>query len=357
MAIHKFFSKLQFAKANRLPFVAFRMPNADDITIIVQKNDALNLTTDLSESGFVFAPFDVEESSILIPFETATIENHPITEEFYKKSTPNHDPFEQKSSLEREDYLKLIDKAIAEITQNKLEKVVLSRKIYIGAEQIKSEDVFKRLLYKYPNSLTYYWYHPKVGTWLGATPEKLLTLNDANFATMALAGTQVIKPERSVVWEDKEIKEQQMVTNFLVKVLNKNKIEFKTLKTRNLKAGNLVHICTDIKGKLPKGFNLFKLVSCIHPTPAIAGLPRKDAIDFIKNYEQYDRSFYTGYLGVVNKIETAKKMTALFVNLRCMQLKNQMAFVYVGGGITKDSNPVNEWKETEAKSKTLINVL
>lgn len=357
MAIHKFFNKLQFAKANRLPFVAFRMPNAEDITIIVQKNDALNLTTDLSESGFVFAPFDVEESSVLIPFETSTIENHIITDEFYKKSAPTHEPFDQKSSLEKDDYIKLIDKAILEIAQKKLEKVVLSRKIYIGAEQIKSEDVFKRLLYKYPNSLTYYWHHPKVGTWLGATPEKLLTLKDANFTTMALAGTQVIKPKGNIIWEEKEIKEQQMVTNFMVKVFNKNKIEFKTLKTRNLKAGNLVHICTDIKGKLPKELNLFKLVNCLHPTPAVAGLPKLDAIDFIKNNEQYDRSFYTGYLGIINKKDDSKKITELFVNLRCMQLKNQMAFLYVGGGITKDSNPQSEWKETEAKSKTLINVL
>lgn len=357
MAIHKFFNKLQYAKANRLPFVAYRLPNAEDITIIVQKNDKLYTSNDLAESGYVFAPFDVEEGKILIPFDDSNCDTYAITDEFYKKSAPNHDPFEQKSSLEKDDYTKLIDKAIQEITQNKLEKVVLSRKIYIGAEQIKSEDVFKRLLYKYPNSLAYFWHHPKVGTWLGATPEKLLTLKGANFATMALAGTQVIKPEGRIVWEEKEFKEQKLVTNFLVKVLNRNKIEFKTLKIRNLKAGNLVHICTDIKGKLPKDIGLFKLVNCLHPTPAVAGLPRQEAIDFIKINEQYDRSFYTGYLGVINKNEGAKKTTELFVNLRCMQLKNQLAFVYVGGGITKESNPLSEWKETEAKSKTLINVL
>ena len=357
MAIHKFFSKLQFARANRLPFVAFRLPNDEHISIIIQKNDLLHTSLDLGESGFVFAPFDTAESCILTPFEVSSFDTYEITDEFYKKSTPNHEPFNQKSSLERDKYLELIDKAITQITNEKLEKVVLSRKIYIGAEQIKSEDVFKRLLYKYPNSLTYFWHHPKVGTWLGATPEKLLSLKNANFSTMALAGTQILKPEGRIVWEEKELKEQQMVANYLVKVLNKNKIEFKTLKTRNLKAGNLVHICTDIKGKLPKEVSLFKLVNCLHPTPAVAGLPRQDAIDFIKSNEQYDRSFYTGYLGLINKNEEAQKTTDLFVNLRCMQLKNQMAFIYVGGGITKDSNPANEWKETEAKSKTLISVL
>ena len=47
-----------------------------------------------------------------------------------------------------------------------------------------------------------------------------------------------------------------------------------------------------------------------------------------------------------------KNVTNLYVNLRCMQFKNNEALIYVGGGITKDSVPEDEWQETV--SKTLV---
>ncbi len=91
----------------------------------------------------------------------------------------------------------------------------------------------------------------------------------------------------------------------------------------------------------------------MHPTPAVAGYPKQKAIDFILENENYNREFYTGYFGFINKDKSSK----LFVNLRCMQIEKKKLSVYVGGGITKDSNPLNEWQETEDKSKTLLSVL
>jgi isochorismate synthase len=52
-----------------------------------------------------------------------------------------------------------------------------------------------------------------------------------------------------------------------------------------------------------------------------------------------------------------KTASELFVNLRCMQLKNKQALVYVGGGVTKDSNPELEWEETVNKTQTMMSVL
>ena len=52
-----------------------------------------------------------------------------------------------------------------------------------------------------------------------------------------------------------------------------------------------------------------------------------------------------------------KKSTQLYVNLRCMQIKEQNAIVYVGGGITESSNPESEWRETVSKSQTIKKVL
>jgi len=96
----------------------------------------------------------------------------------------------------------------------------------------------------------------------------------------------------------------------------------------------------------------------LHPTPAVCGLPKKITKDFILNNEGYNREYYSGFLGEINKDFVSKENnTDLFVNLRCMQITDNKAFIYVGGGITKDSIPENEWKETVNKSMTIKKVL
>jgi isochorismate synthase len=119
---------------------------------------------------------------------------------------------------------------------------------------------------------------------------------------------------------------------------------------------------------------LEKLISAIHPTPAVCGLPKGSAKKFILENENYNREFYTGFLGELNLKKTLQrngnrknrenqayasitKTSALFVNLRCMKLEAKQAVLFVGGGITKDSNPVAEWEETSNKAQTMKSVL
>ena len=130
--------------------------------------------------------------------------------------------------------------------------------------------------------------------------------------------------------------------------------EIKISKVKTVKAGNILHLMTKISGTLKHDPNsLKKIVRTLHPTPAICGLPRDSAKNFILKNEHYNRAFYTGYLGEFN----IKYKSDLYVNLRCMQIKGKEAIIYVGGGITKDSIPKSEWEETVNKSKTIKNVL
>ena len=112
----------------------------------------------------------------------------------------------------------------------------------------------------------------------------------------------------------------------------------------------------------------------MHPTPAICGFPKEAAKQFIQENENYNREYYTGFLGEINFLETTnrnsnkrnvennaytavKKVSNIFVNLRCMQIIDQIAIIYVGGGITKDSIPQAEWEETVNKTFTIKNCL
>jgi isochorismate synthase len=88
-------------------------------------------------------------------------------------------------------------------------------------------------------------------------------------------------------------------------------------------------------------------------------LPKAVAKDFILKNEGYNRAYYTGFLGELNFDSFNKKSikSDLYVNLRCMQLKNNQAHIYIGCGITKQSTPQKEWEESVNKSMTMKRVL
>ena len=340
---------------------------------VLQKDATLYKVEDYTESGFVFAPFDIRKDAILIPY---SVSRTLTTEEDILISEDEVEITDFKVVNDEAFHLNLIDKGIKKIQEGILDKVVLSRienlDLGTGIDPIK---IFKHLAFSYNSALTYCWYHPKVGMWLGATPETLLRLDRNRLTTMALAGTQDYLGTLDVKWQDKESEEQLMVTNYVVDLLRDTLNNIEVGEVRTVKAGKLLHLCTDVSGMLKKeDQGLQRLILKLHPTPAVCGLPKIDAMQFILDNENYNREFYTGFLGELNrevKIEPRggkrnienmayaynTRSSHLFVNLRCMQIKDDSAILYVGGGITKDSNPEKEWLETIHKTQTIKSVL
>jgi len=334
-------------------FVSYNLPNSDVVNVLIQENEILYTTSNFNEEAFVFAPFNKKEKAVIIPFNKAKCHTFSLKDIIKDLGEIESKNYELESSLSQEEYTTIIENAKTKIASKNLQKVVLSRRIKLDFENKNAISVFLKLLKKHPSAFTYLWQHPKVGVWLGATPEKLLSVNKNKLETMALAGTQVADNKSDLIWKCKEKQEQKFVTDYISTTLSDINIPVNIGKSFNLKAGNLWHICTKITGTLTHNSAIKNLIVALHPTPAVAGLPKQKAIAFILENEQYNRSYYTGFLGILNK----KNESKLFVNLRCMQIKNQKAFVYVGGGITANSNAESEWHETEAKSQTLLQLL
>jgi isochorismate synthase len=369
MTSETFFDSLLEHFNNALPFVAYRKPNNSIVNGLLQNDDTVHDVDDFSESGFVFAPFNDKEKSILIPFNTSeTIRMDYVV---LKDRETSH----QKIKYAEEDklkHIKLVKKGIDAISDNVFQKVVLSRCEVVSLREANPVTIFKRLLDAYPTAFVYCWYHPKVGLWLGATPETLIHVEANRYKTMALAGTQQYKGSLEVVWQDKEKQEQEYVTNLIVDNLKASVENINISKPMTVRADNVVHLKTTISGVLKS--NLQHILKILHPTAAVCGLPKKPAKEFILNEENYTREFYTGFLGELNinnkrnrntnrqNVENSayasiKRETYLFVNLRCMQIKDAKALIYVGGGITKDSIPELEWVETINKGLTMKAVL
>ena len=190
---------------------------------------------------------------------------------------------------------------------------------------------------------------------------------------MSLAGTKPYQQGEEVEWGAKELEEQELVTQYIAAALEGKVDNLNTSKVESIKGGNLWHLRTKLTADV-KNQSLQNIIKVLHPTPAVCGVPKAVTQAFIRKGEDYDRLFYTGYLGELNvrqeslrttrrrntenrAYKTVKVVSNLYVNLRCMQLVNKKAIIYVGGGITKDSNPEKEWQETVNKSKTMLSIL
>lgn len=349
------FDKITSHYSSKLPFVAYRKPNTVLVSAFFMKDTQLNFVSNFKEKGFVFAPFNSNEKAIVFLKEKAVI----LSEQVHLESNNIRDTFFKTDNSSKEKHIKIVEKALEKIKSSELQKVVISREEILEIDNFDLVEIYKKLLATYNNAFVYVWYHPQVGLWLGATPETLLNLEETRFKTMSLAGTQVYNDAKTLVWKSKELEEQQLVTNFIEDQLEGIAVNLEIDKTETIKAGNLLHLRTKVSGELNSRASLERLIRALHPTPAVCGLPREVAREFLFKNEGYDRSFYTGFLGELN-LQDAKggiNCSALFVNLRCMRIENNKATIFVGGGITKDSNAANEWEETVSKGKTMKRAL
>ena len=247
------------------------------------------------------------------------------------------------------EHTELIGKALSSIQESSLKKVVLATSLRYNGALNSPLSYFKRILAQYINTFNYLLFHPDCGVWMGATPERLITMSGHRMQTMALAGT---RPYGSGEWGNKEKEEQEFVVREIVNTLKQYTSHelIKYADTETIRAGHLEHLRTTIKAEL--SISPIDSAQALHPTPAVGGVPKQIALEFIDLHEQLDRSLYSGFLGAVSP-----EQTSLYVNLRCMSIQDYMATVYVGGGITEKSDPQNEWQEVLQKANTMGSIL
>ncbi len=363
----------------KFPFALYKMPNAAQIKLIVSFDKAENrkkIDFDECGSGFVMAPYDKEHE---LPYFYKNDFEIDI-QDFADIEVPNYlkDKFDLSKNILSENFSlnsknepcdsqshkMKVEAVIACIQNGEAKKVVLSRKKHLG--WIVENNLFigfQNLSKSNPSGFVSLVNVPwKNQVWLGASPETLVSQNgEGMFKTVSLAGTQSaidkngneIRP-LDALWSHKEIEEQAFVGRYIINCLKKIRVrEFLEEGPKTVKAGNLLHLNTSytIDTKEINFGNLSSvMLDLLHPTPAVCGMPKEAAESIIEKIEDYDREFYSGYLGPVNIENTSH----LFVNIRTMKIENGQVFAFAGGGITEDSDPEKEWNETEIKLQTIL---
>jgi isochorismate synthase len=350
----------------KVNFVAYRLPGETYASVIIQKDPQVHvvgkLNQKLPDKGFLIAPFSrgtdqtwLVKPDIMLrePLDDEQLDKLDSLAENHSDYTDNHYPGE----TEKTEYIKQIYESVEKIDAGEFDKVVLSRVKSIRGRFIKQlPQLFSELCKAYPHAFVYL-FNVNGQCWTGATPEPFICSNNGELRTVSLAGTRPYKESDLDLgrWNHKELQEQEYVTMHIERILAEFHIDdFKKNGPYVAKAGNLLHLRTDfIFSADSVGNRLPTLISALHPTPAVCGMSTGKAMYFIKSAEKHSRGYYAGFLGPVG----ISDRFCLYVNLRCMRVYDDRLVLYIGGGITQESVPEDEWEETEIKADTLISVL
>lgn len=349
--------------AKNRPFAAWSLPGkANPEVLIGQPEDILHFTGPEQldpQEGFVFAPFRISPGSPLFVLRPGIYLKDPKS---IASFNPDTLPAAEPGKVERDyiadsfpDYISRVQSSVNTIKKTSLSKVILSRIIPVNRGKESVGKLFRQLHAMNPNAFVYLVNLSPAGLWMGATPEALLQSNGKTVETVSLAGTQMRKENSDYCWNTKEIEEQAFVSRYMLDVFYRFGIyPYSTTGPESVESGQVAHLKTSFRFSAKKiDKQLGHFVAALHPTPAVCGLPKEKADQFIRQTEKHDRRYYTGYLGPWR----LDKSVRLFVNLRCMEITEKQYLLYSGGGITARSVPEAEWAETNNKAQTLLSAI
>lgn len=347
-------------------YAIYRLPYADEATLIQQTEgepaELLSCTELNGKSGFVVAPFQITVQQPILLIRPDKVEKIEVRckwqevrgewQEVRGEEPEVRDEKREVSSTYAIDFANYHSQLEAETFR----KIVLARCANEKApDNLDVMALFHKACALYPRLFIALVYTEKSGCWLTATPEILLDGDGTHWRTVALAGTMKLEGDQlngegeTLKWSTKNIQEQRIVATYITECLEQFTGDFREEGPRTVRAANLVHLRSDFTFTLPDADHLGDLLNTLHPTPAVCGLPKNEAFQFIVSNEHTPRRYYSGFMGPLNSPLT----THLYVSLRCMNIEGDICHLYAGGGLLKDSTEEQEWAETEAKLETM----
>ncbi len=300
------------------------------------------------EEGFVIAPFSndsVDTPIVLVRPDECKDYRLPYVDVDEKAVQDSSNPV----SAEYESAFNTFHDAVS---GGQFRKLVLARQKEMAVRIDDAEQLFFETCARCPRQMVVLFTTPATGMWLIATPEELFLQDEDGCRTMALAGTMPYA-EDACQWSEKNIHEQKIVQDYIEESLLPYSERISKSARYNRRAGNLQHLCTEFYFSLAENVEIGQVISALHPTPAVCGLPKQEAFEFIRKNELMQRKYYSGFVGIVGLYD----MTRLYVSLRCAYLEQNRAVLYSGGGIMPDSKLLSEWEETNNKMQTMADVL
>jgi len=248
------------------------------------------------------------------------------------------------------------------VGRGRLDKAVLSRQVSMeAASEIEVTGVMSRLAASAPES-TLFAFSRDPRTFVGATPERLVSLQGRELRTVAMAGSTRRAADvdadarlaKELLGSDKEREEHEVVVAMLRESLAPVVEELHVgARPEVVRLRHVQHLVTPLSGRLRADADVLTLVERLHPTPAVGGMPRDLALELIDEEEPHERGWYAGPLGWIDRHGDGEFVVAL----RSGVVHGREATLFAGCGIVADSDPDREWDESSAKLLALGSAL
>lgn len=257
-------------------------------------------------------------------------------------------------------YRRIVASAADAIRRGAFVKVVLARECFVPGE-FSPWDVVERLDGAHPGAYVFS-FHLEGRAFVGATPERLLSLRGGEIAAMALAGSapRGETPEEdeaigeALLASEKNQGEHRVVVDYLVEALSSVCARIEAASRPSLlRTPNVQHLYTPVRGELAAGTSLLELLGRVHPTPAVGGYPKEEALAYLRAREGIERGWYAGPVGWID----ARGEGEFAVALRSALLLPGGASIYAGCGIVASSDPDEELEEARLKARAMLHAL
>ena len=264
-------------------------------------------------------------------------------------------------------YADMVVEALRRIASTPLEKVVLARQLKVEADRLLDHAYIASRLARDPSVTTYAVPLPLAGgplrTLVGGTPELLVARRGERVFSNPLAGSarrradprQDQEVARELSASDKNLREHAAVVECILDLLAPYCSQLVAPAGPSLQTtASMWHLGTQIEGTLKDdSVSAAELAALLHPTPAVGGLPTASALALIDELEPFDRGFYAGSVGWVDRDGDGE----WYIALRCGEICERSIALYAGAGIVSGSDPEAETQETSAKFLALLGAL
>ena len=256
----------------------------------------------------------------------------------------------------------VVTSALDSIAVDELSKIVIAHTTEIQSaaafQVIKSLNNLRSL---HPDCYIFATSNGEGQHFIGASPERLVSVQNHQLVTDALAGsaprgknnTEDLHLANLLLKNRKEKREHKAVSDFIMQRLRSIGLKPQQLPLQLLKLSNIQHLWTPIYAHLSADIEPLEIVSLLHPSPAVAGVSTEIACEKIRHYEKFDRSLYAAPLGWLDYEGNCE----FIVGIRSALIDGNRARLYAGAGIVSGSNPTKEFAEVELKLQSLLKAL
>lgn len=255
-----------------------------------------------------------------------------------------------------------IDQALEDFESGKLDKAVLARRTVLAFEDEVDPALLARNLKAVTPDCFHFYFEPEGGTaFLGASPERLFRREGNRIVSEAVAGT---RPRGTSEDDDLGLREELLssekdhaeheyvrtsIRESLAPLCDDLKVEDRATE---MKLTRRRHMVSGVRGTLREGVSDADILDALHPTPAVGGYPREEAMQEIRSLEPFDRGWYSGPVGWIGAAAAE-----FAVGIRCGLVSGRRLALFSGAGIVAGSTAEDEWDEIEQKIGDFTRIL